>query len=237
MTPENATSVVKAVISLHNIGALASEKTIPVLFHLFSLPHKSIRLMIYFHIIKTLSKPRSTKKRLKNAKISLNNTKNNKIILVNSLKNCEISVNNNKNRINGTKNSAKIREKAVLRKFLAAQCEAENAVKAKKAIGILSELYRRDAWRDDETANVVAGCVFGRNSSAVRKAAWFLLGENFAAEDDDLDGEAAKGLAESQLQRVRLERKARLSSGRKERKVERMLGKIKKNAFLILFWD
>jgi protein SDA1 len=82
--------------------------------------------------------------------------------------------------------------------FLAAALKDENETAAKKALAVITELYRRNIWSDARTVNLVADACRHKSPKILVAALKFFLGQDEAAEaaaeagddsddDDDVD--------------------------------------------------
>jgi len=94
----------------------------------------------------------------------------------------------------GKKNEAYNR---VVRQFLRDAVRDENPVAAKKALAIVTELYRRNIWNDAKSVNLVVEACFHQHPKILVAGLKFFLGQDEAAEraaeeggesDEDDDG-------------------------------------------------
>ena len=94
----------------------------------------------------------------------------------------------------GKKNEAYNR---VVRQFLRDAVRDENPVAAKKALAIVTELYRRNIWNDAKSVNLVVEACFHQHPKILDAGLKFFLGQDEAAEraaeeggesDEDDDG-------------------------------------------------
>lgn len=69
--------------------------------------------------------------------------------------------------------------------FLYSVLADDNELAAKKSLAVLSELWRRNIWRDARTVNCIASAVFHKSPAVLAAALKFFLGQDAAAVDDD----------------------------------------------------
>lgn len=76
-----------------------------------------------------------------------------------------------------------------LQNFMYQMLADDNVTAAKKSLAVLTELYRRQVWRDARTVNVIASACFHKNSTVMFAALRFFLGLDEAGDDGSEDGE------------------------------------------------
>ncbi|CAG9463549.1 unnamed protein product [Pedinophyceae sp. YPF-701] len=116
--------------------------------------------------------------------------------------------------------------------------EDDNEAAAKKALAILTELYRRNVWRDAHTVNVIGSACHHRSSKVMLAALRFFLGLDQAADEDgasdseDEDAEKDLGVAgPSKAEIYSATKKGTSASKRKKKKkLARVMATLKKQA-------
>ena len=74
-----------------------------------------------------------------------------------------------------------------LQNFMYSMLADDNVTAAKKSLAVLTELYRRQVWRDARTVNVIASACFHKSPAVMLAALRFFLGLDVAEESDDED--------------------------------------------------
>lgn len=81
-----------------------------------------------------------------------------------------------------------------MQNFMYGMVADENESSAKRSLAVLTELYRRNLWRDARTVNVIASACFHKSPRVMLAAVKFFLGHDQdsgddAGGDDDEDDE------------------------------------------------
>ncbi|CAD7698476.1 unnamed protein product [Ostreobium quekettii] len=137
-------SLVQSLILLRKRGQVAPMAALPLFFRMFHCRDKSLRVMLFKHIVADI---KNANKKAKNE--SLNKR---------------------------------------LRAFLYSVLQEPNEVTAKKSLAVLTELWRRQIWRDAHTVDVIATATEHPSSTVVLAAAKFFLGydvNDAGGESDD----------------------------------------------------
>lgn len=71
------------------------------------------------------------------------------------------------------------------------QTGSEHTVK--RALGVLTELWRRKVWRDARTVNVIASATLHESPTIMLAALKFFLGQDTADEESDDEGDTDAG--------------------------------------------
>ncbi|KAK9862024.1 hypothetical protein WJX84_008292 [Apatococcus fuscideae] len=119
--------------------------------------------------------------------------------------------------------------------YTALQDEHEGA--AKKSLAVLTELYRRQVWRDARTVNVIASATFHPSPRIMLAALKFFLGQDQAPEgeedessDDEDDGDI-KAMGPTRAEFYSANKKGTVSSKKKKKnKLKRVVATVKKAA-------
>ncbi|KAK9840402.1 hypothetical protein WJX74_009278 [Apatococcus lobatus] len=119
--------------------------------------------------------------------------------------------------------------------YTALQDEHEGA--AKKSLAVLTELYRRQVWRDARTVNVIASATFHSSPRIMLAALKFFLGQDQAPEGeedessaDEEDGDI-KALGPTKAEFYKANKKGTVSSKKKKKnKLKRVVATVKKAA-------
>ena len=130
--------LVSALILLRNKGAVGVEVTLPLFFKLFRVKDKSLRVLMFKHIVS-------------DAKAA------------------------NKKRIDDKYNR-------VVQSFLYAAIKDEHEATAKKALAVLTEMYRRNIWTDAKSVNLVVEACRHPSQKILVAALKFFEGQDEAAE-------------------------------------------------------
>ncbi|CAL8470003.1 g9545 [Coccomyxa elongata] len=118
-----------------------------------------------------------------------------------------------------------------LQNFLYGCLANEGEAAAKPALAVLTELWRRQVWRDARTANVIASAALHESPRILLAAVKFFLGQDEASEDgdDDVDGEGVKAVNPSKAEMYNASKKGTPSSKKKKMaRLKRVMATVKK---------
>nr|VZI19992.1 unnamed protein product [Spirometra erinaceieuropaei] len=128
-------------------------------------------------------------------------------------------------RTNQKQKSSKV--KSALQTFLAKTVKDGNTAVAKEAVILLVELFRKNIWKEEKTANIIAEACLAKSKKVYAKAVRFFLGhvekstENKDSSDSDDDDDVNRKIKQLKLgHRVGVKTKKR--SKRLERSVENL---------------
>ncbi|CEO97306.1 unnamed protein product (mitochondrion) [Plasmodiophora brassicae] len=181
-------ALVQAITLLRNRGIQSSIALMPILFCLFEVPDKALRVLVFGDIVATIAKIEST----------------------------------------GTSAQKRAHQRFV---FDVISSSAHSEFQSLKALGIAIELFRKNAWRDAKTANVIAEAVFSSRSKISTGALRFLLCDAFTDDDDEDNEEYRTAVVREAMKSIRENATgAKVSTNKKkhERAMERAKNKMKK---------
>uniref|UniRef100_A0A0X3PK40 Protein SDA1 n=1 Tax=Schistocephalus solidus TaxID=70667 RepID=A0A0X3PK40_SCHSO len=128
-------------------------------------------------------------------------------------------------RTNQKQKSLKV--KSTLQTFLAKTVKDGNTAVAKEAVILLVELFRKNIWKDEKTANIIAEACLAKSKKVYAKAVRFFLGhaekstENKDSSDSDDNGDVNRKIKQLKLGH-RVGAKTKKRSKRLERSVENL---------------
>ncbi|KAK9834281.1 hypothetical protein WJX81_003203 [Elliptochloris bilobata] len=121
-----------------------------------------------------------------------------------------------------------------LQNFLYGCLGAEGEAGAKPALAVLTELWRRQVWRDARTVNVIASAAFNESSRVALAAVKFFLGQDEApgaGSDDEDDDPEERVAGPSKAELYAAHKKGTASSKKKKQaKLKRVMHTVKKQA-------
>lgn len=141
-------------------GIQSSIALMPILFCLFEVPDKALRVLVFGDIVATIAKIEST----------------------------------------GTSAQKRAHQRFV---FDVISSSAHSEFQSLKALGIAIELFRKNAWRDAKTANVIAEAVFSSRSKISTGALRFLLCDAFTDDDDEDNEEYRTAVVREAMKSIR----------------------------------
>ncbi|EIE25800.1 SDA1-domain-containing protein [Coccomyxa subellipsoidea C-169] len=111
-----------------------------------------------------------------------------------------------------------------LQNFLYSCLANEGEAAAKPALAVLTELWRRQVWRDARTANVIASAALHESPRILLAAVKFFLGQDEVSEDgeDDIDAEGVKAVNPSKAEGTPSSKKKKMA------RLKRVMATVKK---------
>eukprot|EP00873_Tetraselmis_striata_P000969 jgi/Tetstr1/421233/TSEL_012237.t1 len=169
LEPALCRSLVQALILLRNRGQVSPIQLLPLFFRLFRCNNKALRQLLHRHII---------------ADIKASNLKHRNDKLNRSVQNFLYSM-------------LQARPPPVVATAAAVLGSGdEHEAAAKKSLAVMTELYRRNIWRDAKTVNVIASATTNKSSPVMLAAVKFFLGQDEREENEEEDELEDGGKAE-----------------------------------------
>ncbi|GMH43585.1 hypothetical protein BSKO_11507 [Bryopsis sp. KO-2023] len=183
-------AVVHALVTLRKKSMIPLMTVLPLFFRLFHCPDKSLRKVLYKHVVA-------------------------------DIKNCH-----------------KLGKGQISKKtkgFLLNMINDSDELISKKSLAILSDLWRREVWRDIHTANVIASATEHSQSSVVLAAVKFFLGYDITDDDMDSDDEDEDEINQRAMLDTNDVKNAQMFGSKralrkKKRKLERVQHSLRKSA-------
>eukprot|EP00873_Tetraselmis_striata_P004551 jgi/Tetstr1/424815/TSEL_015318.t1 len=182
LEPALCRSLVQALILLRNRGQVSPIQLLPLFFRLFRCNNKALRQLLHRHII---------------ADIKASNLKHRNDKLNRSVQNFLYSMlqarpppwwQRRRQCWDWGCGVAELKEGAL--------GEDEHEAAAKKSLAVMTELYRRNIWRDAKTVNVIASATTNKSSPVMLAAVKFFLGQDEREENEEEDELEEGGKAE-----------------------------------------
>jgi protein SDA1 len=161
LDPALRRALVQALILLRNRGQLPATALLPLLFRLFRVEDRALRELLHKHIV---------------ADVRASNAKTRNERLNRQLQSYLYGVLQQQNNATTTTTTT--------------TTSAADEAAAKRALAVLTELWRRGVWRDARCVNVIASAVFHPSGRVMLGALRFFLGEDERAGGDDSDSDA-----------------------------------------------